>query len=211
MSDLAAVLYPSATGGSGATLSPLSAPVAPAAIAAPAAEAVTVAPEVAEHVEVVEPIEQPETVAEPVLDSRPKIDGWFADARETEPAASSITDYATFANADRPPTGIEIHDRAEFDLSLKAMQQAGLGQTTARAVFQTAMEAIRNPISTTSDAARSALQAQWGDKTDANLSIAKQQIDAIAKTWPGVRQMLDKTGLGNSPEFIKQLVNRAKR
>jgi hypothetical protein len=162
-------------------------------------------------VEYADEVEQPATVAEPVLDPRPKIDTWFADARETEPAASSITDYATFANADRPPTGIEIHDRAEFDLSLKAMQQAGLGQTTARAVFQTAIEAIRNPIATTPDAARSALESAWGDKTDANLIIAKQQIDAIAKTWPGVRQMLDKTGLGNSPEFIKQLVNRAKR
>lgn len=205
--DAIAALYPSAAGNTNTTISPLADTAAPAPVAAPVAEVATVAPEAIEHAEVAQPIEQPETVAEPVLDSRPKIDSWFADARGTEPAAGSVTDYNAVTSY---PKDVEP-DTAERDLALAAFQKSGIGVTTASALWKVGMDAIRAPITTTSDAARASLQAQWGDKTDANLAIAKQQIDSIAKTWPGVRQMLGQTGLGNSVEFIQQLVNRAKR
>ena len=81
----------------------------------------------------------------------------------------------------------------------------------ARAVFAAATEAIRNPITTNSAGALEALQATYGDKTTENLALAKAQISTIAKTWPGVYSFLDRTGLGNSPEFIRQIINRAKR
>jgi len=137
------------------------------------------------------------------LDARPKIDAAFTNARDTEPSATSVTDYASFA---RPIEGVE-----PIPEGLQAMVKLGLGVTAARAIWDTSVEAVRNPVKTNEAGARQALGEIYGDKFDAKLQTAKGIIAEAEKTYPGIRQWLSETGLGNSPEFIKQVIEFAER
>jgi len=137
------------------------------------------------------------------LDARPKIDAAFMNARDTEPSATSVTDYASFA---RPVEGVE-----PIPEGLQAMVKLGLGVTAARAIWDTSVEAVRNPVKTNEAGARQALGEIYGDKFDAKLQAAKGIIAEAEKTYPGIRQWLSETGLGNSPEFIKQVIEFAER
>jgi len=154
---------------------------------------------------VAEDAAEPQPIAEEVanLDARPKIDAAFTNARDTEPSATSVTDYASFA---RPIEGVE-----PIPEGLQAMVKLGLGVTAARAIWDTSVEAVRNPVKTNEAGARQALGEIYGDKFDAKLEAAKGVIAEAEKTYPAIRQWLSETGLGNSPEFIKQVIEFAER
>lgn len=244
--DALAALYPSATGGSGGTISPLSetvaapaaAPaVAPAAqaTAAPAAAPVTTmqAPERkftylsdtpdpddpsrylpladqddaghkdAEAVEHAEPIE-----AAAYIESREKIARALADVRDVEPPATSPTDYN--AVTVYPKSGVEP-DPGERDQALAAFQKAGLGTTAVSAIWQAGMDALKAPVTTNTAGAMQALTEAYGEHADARLSDAKAYIATIEKSWPTVKQFLNKSGLGNDPAFIKFVVEQARK
>jgi hypothetical protein len=237
--DLSA-LYPSATGGSGVTLSPLSTPAtAPAAapVAAPAAAHAEPKPaahepadsyahftELSDEVDPDDPSrylpkhadnpapddgdgavsDAAEPAAEvPILEARPKIEAAFRDVREVEPPATSVTDFATFA---RPVEGVE-----PIPEGLRAMVKLGLGITQAHAIWDASVDAVRNPVTTNAEGAAQALQAEYGEKYEAKLAAAKDVITQVEKTFPGVRQWLASTGLGNDPAFIRQVIDFAAR
>ena len=78
--------------------------------------------------------------------------------------------------------------------------------------YQAFADTARNgPIRTTEAAATAALQAEWGDKTDANVATARAFVGELEKTWPSVKAFLNSSGLTNDPAFIKQIVAHAKR
>lgn len=54
------------------------------------------------------------------------------------------------------------------------------------------------------------LRRAWGSDMHANLKIARAEIDRMAKAQPGIREMLDVSGLGNSAWLAQSLVNMAK-
>jgi hypothetical protein len=94
---------------------------------------------------------------------------------------------------------------------LDAAAKAGIGVTAMQGFWNSFVDAAKTPIRTTPQAAQAALTAQWGDKTEAKLAAANGYIDTVAQRWPGVRDMLRQTGLGNDPAFIKQIVARAQQ
>ncbi|KJJ95057.1 hypothetical protein UB44_23360 [Burkholderiaceae bacterium 26] len=149
------------------------------------------------------PVKQHEVEEAPHIDARPKIDAAFMNARDTEPAATSVTDFASFA---RSVEGVE-----PIPEGLQAMVKLGLGVTAARAIWDSSVEAVRSPIKTNEEGARQALSEDYGDKFEAKLQAAKGVIAEAEKTYPAIRQWLFDTGLGNSPEFIKKVIEFAER
>lgn len=219
-------LYPSASGGTGITSSPLSSPAPPAAVAtSAAAPAEPVAPvesasfatqaeATASFTRLLEAdpekssAAEPESVAvEPRIDDRPKIVAALADARMNEPAASSVTDYAAFA---RTPDGV-VPDLGEQKQALEAMLKTGMGVTQGAAIWNVAMQAIRSPVTTNEAGAMQALRDTHGDNAEARLELAKGYISEVAKTYPGVRDFLNRTGLGNDPAMLKFAIEAAQR
>lgn len=231
-------LYPSAAGGSSSTLSPLSAPVA--AVVTPVAVTSSPAPVEAAAPIVQPPLgDEPSAeldaddtpwwerddqsavdnaeaeaaeapapaVVQPIIDDRPKIAAALDNARMTEPAATGVSDYANFA---RTPEGV-IPDVAEQQQALQAMLKVGLGVTQASAVWNVAMQAIRSPVTTNEAGAMQSLVESYGDRADAKLAAAKSYIDDVAKTYPGIRDFLNKTGLGNDPAMLRFAIQAAER
>ncbi|KUY52376.1 hypothetical protein WS45_24975 [Burkholderia sp. RF2-non_BP3] len=139
----------------------------------------------------------------PFLEARPKIEAALRDARDTEPSATSVTDFASFA---RPLDGVE-----PIPEGLQAMVKLGLGVTQAQAVWKASVDAVRSPVQTNMAGAEQTLRAEYGENFDANLAAAKDVIAQVEKTYPGVRQWLASTGLGNDPAFIRQVVDFAAR
>lgn len=242
--DALAALYPSAAGGSGATISPLAEPVAaPALAVAPAAQvtaALAAAPapttqaherkftylsdtpdpddpsrylpladqDAVEH-EDAEPVEDAEPIeAVAYIEPREKIARALADVRETEPPAGSVIDYNAVTNY--PKSGVEP-DTGERDQALAAFQKAGLGTTAVSAIWQAGMDALKTPVTTNTAGAMQALTEAYGEHADARLAEAKAYIATIEKSWPTVKQFLNKSGLGNDPAFIKFVVEHARK
>ena len=56
-----------------------------------------------------------------------------------------------------------------------------------------------------------ALREKWGSQTGAKIELAKTVINAAEKRWPGVKDYLNRSGLGSDPKLIQQLVARAER
>jgi hypothetical protein len=56
-----------------------------------------------------------------------------------------------------------------------------------------------------------ALQERWGDQTGQKLELARGMIDEASQRWPGLKDYLNRTGLGSDPKLIQQLVARAER
>ena len=73
------------------------------------------------------------------------------------------------------------------------------------------MEATKSPITTNEAGAMAALTERYGDKTDAKIALAKEYIADVERHWGGVKDWLNRTGLGNSPEFVSQIINAAER
>ena len=238
-----AVLYPSASGGAGSTLSPLGAapPIVetPEPAQAPEPETQAQVPAESESPAVAPPA-KPEgasdseaaldaliegsllegegvggdgTAAEPELEVAPVdlvVDeraNHFADVRAAEPAASSIADFASFV---RSPRDHEM-DMSVVQDGLRAAVKMGLGHTAMQAVWAAAVDASRNPIKTTPEAAEAALAAKWGDSTPAKLDAARAWIDKAETAWPDIRIWLRTSGSGNNPGFVEFIASQAAR
>ncbi|MFM0177135.1 hypothetical protein PQR52_01570 [Paraburkholderia aspalathi] len=201
-------LYPSATGGSNVTLSPLSAPVeaAPAPVIQPVENADAIVPEPSADGGVRDAAQLAAAVAEPAaveafVDARPKIEEALRDVRYEEPAAASVTDFN--AVTARYPDGV-TPDPVERDQALSAFVSAGLGITAAGALWKAGVEAIRSPIQTNEAGALQAL----GNRADSLVADARATIARVEKTWPGVKDFLNRTGLGNDPATIRFLATK---
>ena len=230
MSALSA-LYPSATGGSGVVLSPLSVPAPeaePLQAAEPTADAVAptearspagdppAQPEgqpalddaaLVEHGDKPAGGDENEADAPPVdmtLDERPN---FFKDARLEEIPAHTTTDFNAVV---RSPADTEM-DMTIVGDGLRAAVKMGLGITTMQCIWKAAVDASRSPIRTSPEAGLAALTAEFGDATVAKLASANAWISQAEQTWPEIRLWLRASGLGSDPGFIKFVVRAAER
>jgi len=219
------VLYPSSSAGSGVTSSPLSSPAALVASVVPSEPAQVAAAAPAEstdpafdwdaHDRELGVGKYAETnsgagegseagaapaAAEPVLDARPKIEDALRGARSTEPAASSVTDFGSFT---RYPEGV-TPDPVERDQALGSFVKAGLGVTQAQALWQAGMQALKEPITTNTVGALEAL----GPDADSLVADARAAVAKAEKTWPSIKDFLNRSGLGNDPATIRFLAQR---
>ena len=130
---------------------------------------------------------------------------WFEGVRQTEPAATGVSDY--FA-ATRMPAS--VRDLPSVQQALGACVGLGIGQSEMTALMSAVKEGTVAPIRTSPEAARAALTLQWGDATDRNLAAANRFVDALQSRWPGVRYALDRTGLSNDPRFIARMAQHGR-
>jgi hypothetical protein len=161
---------------------------------------------IAEHADGDKPPAQaePEAPVDLTVDERAN---FFKDSRVNEIPPASTTDYGSVV---RLPPGVKPTEG--FDSAMRAAVKSGVGITSMQGFYQAFMDTARNgPIRTSEAAATAALQAEWGDKTEANVATAKAFIGQLEKTWPTVKAFLNSGGLGNDPVFIKQIVAHAKR
>jgi hypothetical protein len=56
-----------------------------------------------------------------------------------------------------------------------------------------------------------ALREKWGTRTGEKIELARGMIRDAEKRWPGVKDYLNRSGLGSDPKLIQQLVARAER
>lgn len=54
------------------------------------------------------------------------------------------------------------------------------------------------------------LQRQWGNDYEANLKVAQQEVQRMAKANPNLHDMLEVSGLGSNPWLITTIFNLAK-
>ncbi len=186
----ASILYPTMAQ-SGAPV--VDAPALPESVAAPAPAVASPTPPA--------PAPAPSSAAAStpgVVDERRN---FFSDVRALEPPPTSALDYAAMR---RVPDDVTVGDG--LPRALEAAAKSGIGMTAMSGFWNAYLDAERSPIQTTSDAARAALSQTYGAKVDAKLATAAQFIDDVAARWPGVKAMLIRTGLGNDPAFIRQIV-----
>jgi hypothetical protein len=233
MSDAIASLYPSASGGSGATISPLATPapaVAPVTVApataplaaAPAAPvAATQAPApfdldahdrdlgVGRYADDSEgegsesDAAPAEHVEQPVIDKRDRIENALRDIRTTEPPAADTTTLN--AATSRYPDDV-TPNAAEREQALAAFVHAGIGVSAAGALWSVGMAALKQPITTNHAGAMAAL----GDNADATVAAARTVVEQASTKYPGLKDFLNRTGLGNDPGVIRYLASKAK-
>jgi hypothetical protein len=95
------------------------------------------------------------------------------------------------------------------ELGLSQEQAAKLVSTHAEAMHKHAIEAekaaetaFQKEMSDRATANIAAIKTEWGNDFDANLKIAQR---GLARLFPGTegKSLLDQTGLGNHPEFLK--------
>jgi hypothetical protein len=55
------------------------------------------------------------------------------------------------------------------------------------------------------------LTDKWGDKAGEKIELARGMIRDAERKWPGVKDYLNRSGLGSDPKLIQQLVARAER
>lgn len=204
--NAAAILYPTMASSSAPVV--VAAPPAPAAAPSAAPNGADAAPAPAESAPA--PVTgapaaaaeadapTPAPVAPGAVDERRN---FFADVRAIEPAPSSPLDYAAMRRA---PDDVYIGDG--LPRALDAAAKSGIGMTAMSGFWNAYLDAERSPIQTTSDAARAALSQTYGAKVDAKLATAADFINDVAARWPGLKPMLNRTGLGNDPAFIRQVV-----
>jgi hypothetical protein len=95
--------------------------------------------------------------------------------------------------------------------------EAGVGRTMALDLVRQGIEASRRgPLSDDQVQKRNAdgmaaLREKWGGQTGAKIELAKTVINAAERKWPGVKDYLNRSGLGSDPKLIQQLVARAER
>ncbi|MHB8744588.1 MAG: hypothetical protein ACYC9L_15910, partial [Sulfuricaulis sp.] len=61
------------------------------------------------------------------------------------------------------------------------------------------------------DDAMAQLKTTWGNNTDAKMATAKAYVEKVSQQWPGFKDWLKTTGLGNDPAFIRALVAKAEK
>ena len=135
---------------------------------------------------------------------------WETARWNNEPPASSVSEYGNFVMGAEPDSkGVFVADAPTHGLALEAMKSAGLGATTARAMYDLARDAHLNPPNTDRATAEAQLRATWGRHYESNLTAVQGLVDQAAKAWPGVRDYLRTSGLGNDPRFLIAAARKA--
>jgi hypothetical protein len=52
---------------------------------------------------------------------------------------------------------------------------------------------------------------RFGKNTEAKIAAAQSVVAAAAVKWPGIKDWLEKSGMGNDPKLIQRLAARAER
>lgn len=99
-----------------------------------------------------------------------------------------------------------LAERARF---VEGLAAAGAGPTIAAELWADALAANSRPITTTADQCVAELRRTYGAAAETKLAAARALLAKVATVYPGVIQHLDRTGLGNSPEFIRKIAARA--
>lgn len=174
---------------------------------APAAESVALAPELDTHDptgDAIEPANQP-TGEAPVIDSRPKIEAALKiGLYDGEARVADVTSINSVA--DGYPAGV-VADRAERSQALEALVHVGVSAREAGALWSVGMSALKTPLATNPAGALQAL----GADANALVADAKEVVTRAEKSWPGIRDFLNRTGLGNDPATIRFLASRRNR
>jgi hypothetical protein len=105
----------------------------------------------------------------------------------------------------------------ELDLVRHAFVDAGIGHQLANALVEDAKAAyLAGPMPADKVAAMevstmAALTKKWGSKTEAKIAAAQSVIADAAVRWPGIKDWLEQSGMGNCPKLIQRLAARAER
>lgn len=163
----------------------------------------------------VDPVAPVVAVAAPVDPAKP-IEAAPADpAKPAEPAKPAVApekyDFATL----ELPKGVELNADLVAAVS-PVFKELGLSQEAASKLVKTHAEAVAKAeaasevkrdadfkewMKTTVTNYQTSLKKEWGAETDAKLAIAQA---GMAKTVsPAMKAVLDETGLGSHPEFVK--------
>ncbi|WP_420997601.1 protease [Cupriavidus sp. 30B13] len=132
---------------------------------------------------------------------------------EETPAAKAPEQYEDFA----APEGVEMDAELtgelktiakELDLTQEQAQKlADLGAKHAQKITGAQTEALARARETWAEEARSDKEF-GGAEFDANIAVAKTAVDQFVS--PALKTMLNETGLGNHPEFIRTFVKIGK-
>lgn len=113
------------------------------------------------------------------------------------------------------PAGVTLHEPIlkaveplfkEFGLTQEAASKLIDAHAKALAKVETDAEAKRESdfkdwMKTTVEGYHTTLRKEWGAATDANLAIAQKGMAKVIS--PEMKRLLDETGLGTHPEFVK--------
>ena len=155
-----------------------------------------------------EPAESVANVADqpveaPVIDARPKIESALTiGLYDGEPHVADAVSIN--AVADGYPDGV-VADRAERAQALEALVHVGVSASEAGTLWSVGMSALKAPLATNQSGALQSLGA------DALVADAKEVVAKAEKSWPGIKDFLNRTGLGNDPATIRFLAARRNR
>lgn len=113
------------------------------------------------------------------------------------------------------PDGIPYNEALE-NWFRAAAHKAGIPQSAAQALYGDYMqfgnaflEQQANQRTATLEAGMKALEAEWGNKYEANVKIAQEVQKAIGLADPDMKKVLSEHNLENEPAIIKWLINLA--
>jgi hypothetical protein len=117
-------------------------------------------------------------------------------------------------NFEPPPHGVEVMPLAEQVKIREAFHAEGFDQGTAGMVAKLWNKACAKPptaaeLETGRLAGIAEIRRMWGDKAEANMAVVRAEIDRFALRYPGVYEMLEVSGLGNSVWLASTIFNRA--
>lgn len=123
-----------------------------------------------------------------------------------EPAADAATIGGALERVAPMLPEATVPDRNERRAFAGALAQIGVGESLAAEIGTDLAAATAKAFVGTKEAGTAALTQLWGNRTAANLQAAKGVIDEMERAFPGTKQRLNETGLGNDPAFIRKVV-----
>jgi hypothetical protein len=129
--------------------------------------------------------------------------------RWSEPAAEAATHAAMIDEVNPVPAEPDVFDARDRAAGAAAFEQLGVGATVARELYQDMATAMATPYQGTPDGAMVALTRLWGDQVNTKITTAQKAIDEFAAAYPGLKDLLVRSNLGNDPAFIRKVVAAA--
>ena len=107
------------------------------------------------------------------------------------------------------PEGSELFlDDETIDAVCEAAWANGGSNQAVNATLKSVIETLSTRIQKTREQGEQALKEEFGDKYDENLTIAKRFCETCSDEF---KELLEKTGLGNNPIFIKEFMEKGKQ
>lgn len=205
MSNAAALWYPSMQPVPGAE-------AAPPADPPPAARAGSLAAREVPAVDAAAPVPPPPPLPAPPPPRDPDPTGFFepedGEAPLAHPEHVPLADIIGAEDLETLPAGEAAQIQAAF-------VEAGVGIGLAGSLLREARSALRahsagHPAPSPDDC-MAALRRQHGDRATEVVESANELVTRAETKWPGIRDWLDRSGLGNNPKVISRLAARARR